>query len=100
VGRRLSSYSRSGRGLRRSRNLRQQLSAQLAEVQGTLDRPAVAAVTCGQQEGDDFLFFGLVDGFEKELGYFSLSELKSGPWTNGAADRTRPVLETPSHYAR
>jgi len=25
-------------------------------------------------DGDD-LFFGLVDGFEKELGYFSLSEL-------------------------
>jgi len=27
-------------------------------------------------DGDD-TFFGLVDGFEKELGYFSLSELKS-----------------------
>jgi len=25
----------------------------------------------------DFMFFGLVDGFEKELGYFSLSELQS-----------------------
>ena len=27
-------------------------------------------------------FFGLVDGFEKDLGYFSLAELKSvrGPW--------------------
>ena len=24
----------------------------------------------------DLLFFGLVDGFEKELGYFSLKELK------------------------
>ena len=24
----------------------------------------------------DFRFFGLVDGFEKELGYFSLNELK------------------------
>jgi hypothetical protein len=33
--------------------------------------------TCGQQEGDDFLFFGLVDGLEKELGYFCLSELQS-----------------------
>ena len=32
-------------------------------------------------DGDD-LFFGLVDGFEQELGYFSLSELQSvrGPW--------------------
>ena len=27
-------------------------------------------------DGED-IFFGLVDGFEKELGYFSLSELKS-----------------------
>ncbi len=27
-------------------------------------------------DGKD-LFFGLVDGFEKELGYFSLSELKT-----------------------
>ena len=25
----------------------------------------------------DFQFFGLVDGFEKELGYFNLSELES-----------------------
>jgi hypothetical protein len=25
----------------------------------------------------DFKFFGLVDGFEKELGYFNLSELES-----------------------
>jgi hypothetical protein len=32
-------------------------------------------------DGDD-TFFGLVQGFEKELGYFSLSELQSvrGPW--------------------
>ena len=26
---------------------------------------------------DDVLFFGLVDGFEKELGYFTLNELES-----------------------
>ena len=25
----------------------------------------------------EYIFFGLVDGFEKELGYFSLSELQS-----------------------
>ena len=31
---------------------------------------------------EDFLFFGLVEGFEKELGYFSLRELESvkGPF--------------------
>lgn len=35
-------------------------------------------------DGDD-LFFGLVDGFEKEMGYFSLSELESvvGPYGLG-----------------
>ena len=32
--------------------------------------------TEGSPEGDDFLFFGLVDGHEKELGYFSLAELQ------------------------
>lgn len=31
----------------------------------------------GQEEGDDFIFFGLVDLFEKEMGYFSLGELES-----------------------
>ena len=32
--------------------------------------------TEGSPEGDDFIFFGLVIGLEKELGYFSLSELE------------------------
>ena len=33
-------------------------------------------VTEGEQrEGGDWLFFGLVEGFEKELGYFTLSQL-------------------------
>ena len=34
-----------------------------------------------EYDGED-TFFGLVDGFEKELGYFSLSELESvkGPY--------------------
>lgn len=35
-------------------------------------------------DGED-LFFGLVDGFEKEIGYFSLSELETlhGPYGVG-----------------
>lgn len=33
--------------------------------------------TEGQQEGDDFLFFGYVVGLEREWGYFVLSELQS-----------------------
>lgn len=32
--------------------------------------------TEGSQEGEDFIFFGLVKGFETELGYFSLNELE------------------------
>ena len=34
-------------------------------------------VTEGSQEGEDFIFFGYVIGFEKEWGYFSLNELSS-----------------------
>ena len=34
-------------------------------------------ITEGNQQGDDFLMFGLVDGLEKELGYVSLRELES-----------------------
>lgn len=30
-----------------------------------------------EQEDGDWLFFGLVEGFEKEFGYFSLRELES-----------------------
>jgi len=32
-------------------------------------------ITEQSPEGEDILCFGLVDGFEKELGYFSLAEL-------------------------
>ena len=31
----------------------------------------------GSPENDNFLFFGLVNGFEREWGYFSLNELTS-----------------------
>jgi hypothetical protein len=31
----------------------------------------------GSREEEDFIFFGLVHGFEKEYGYFSLNELES-----------------------
>ena len=34
-------------------------------------------VTEGEANGDDFLFFGYVIGFEAELGTFTLSELES-----------------------
>lgn len=33
--------------------------------------------TEGQQDGEDFTFFGFVKGFEGEWGYFSLNELES-----------------------
>jgi hypothetical protein len=38
--------------------------------------------TEGEEEGDDFIFFGYVVGFEREWGYFSLNELQS---VNGPA---------------
>ena len=31
----------------------------------------------GEKVGEDYTFFGLVDGFEREYGYFMLSELES-----------------------
>lgn len=39
-------------------------------------------ITEGEPEGDDFRMFGLVEGFESELGYVVLSELESvrGPF--------------------
>lgn len=33
-----------------------------------------------RQENGDFLFYGLVDGIEKEWGYFTLKELESVRW--------------------
>lgn len=34
------------------------------------------AIEGEKQEDGDYLFFGLVDGIEKELGYFTLNQLK------------------------
>lgn len=38
-----------------------------------------------QKNGNDYEFFGIVDGFEKEYGYFTLSQLQSlrGRWGLG-----------------
>jgi hypothetical protein len=36
-----------------------------------------------RQENGDVLFFGMVQGFEKELGYFTLNELESATKMNG-----------------
>lgn len=33
-------------------------------------------VTEGEDEGDDYVFFGFVKGFEEEWGYFTLNELE------------------------
>jgi len=40
-------------------------------------------VTEGQQDDEDFIFFGLVCGFERELGYFSLNELQGARGPGG-----------------
>jgi hypothetical protein len=34
-------------------------------------------VTEGEPEGDDFVFFGFVKGFEEEWGYLTLNELQN-----------------------
>lgn len=49
--------------------------------------------TEGSPEGDDFIFFGLVIGLEKELGYFTLSELERVRGPLRPASRARPVLD-------
>ena len=36
-----------------------------------------------EQENGDWLFFGMVHGFEKEMGYFTLNELQSVKGTFG-----------------
>jgi hypothetical protein len=49
----------------------------------TPDSNWVWYATEGSQEGDDFIFFGFVIGFEKEWGYFALSELTSAQGPSG-----------------
>ena len=68
--------------------------------------------TAGSPEGDDFIFFGLVEGHEKELGYFSLKELESvrGPmglpierdlyWQPKTLAEIAPEMFTPAKPAR
>src|SRR5687767_9695790 len=52
------------------------LSDQIAYVRFfTPDSNWTWYATEGSPEGDDFIFFGYVIGFEKEWGYFALSEL-------------------------
>jgi len=47
-------------------------------------------------EGGDFEFWGMVHGFEKEIGYFRLSELEQirGPW-GLPAERDKWVIRVP-----
>jgi hypothetical protein len=40
-------------------------------------------VTEGSPEGEDFIFFGYVTGFEREWGYFTLSELTGARGPSG-----------------
>lgn len=50
----------------------------------------------GEKEDDDFVFFGMVHGFEREVGYFTLDELKSirGP-LGLPIERDRSVFNVP-----
>ena len=47
-------------------------------------------VTEGSLENQDFVFFGLVEGHERELGYFRLSELQSA---RGLDESIRSTLQ-------
>ena len=49
-----------------------------------------------RQEDGDFLFFGLVDGLEKEYGYFSLNELESVGISNPLHCIERDLYFTPT----
>lgn len=55
----------------------------------------------GEQQGNDWLFFGLVVGHESELGYFRLSELASvkGPF-GLRIERDRHFDPTPLNVIR
>ena len=46
-----------------------------------------------EHDSEEGLFFGLVDGFEREWGYFSLADLQS--INNGGLGVERAVYETP-----
>lgn len=46
--------------------------------------------TEGEEQDGDFLFFGLVIGFESELGYFTLNELKTAK-ENASGIQAMPI---------
>lgn len=52
-------------------------ATEAASVIGTPDGAEENVSLTDPRAGDYVLFFGLVDGFEEELGYFSLDELQS-----------------------
>lgn len=58
-------------------------------------------VTEGSAEGEDFIFFGYVFGFEEEWGYFALSELSTAHGPNGLPiERDLYFQPTPFSIAR
>lgn len=52
-------------------------------------------VTEGQQEANDFIFFGFVIGFESEWGYFALSELEELDIHGLKVERVQDFIPTP-----
>lgn len=52
-------------------------------------------VTEGQEEADDFIFFGFVIGFESEWGYFALSELEELDIHGLKVERVLDFIPTP-----
>lgn len=52
------------------------------------------ATECNLEENGDYIFFGLVRGFENELGYFSLNEL------SGVKGRMGLGIERDKHFGK
>ena len=52
-------------------------------------------VTEGQEEANDFIFFGYVIGFESEWGYFALSELEEVDIHGLKVERVKDFIPTP-----
>lgn len=46
-------------------------------IEGSRRKEKEAILVDGKEIYGDMIFFGLVDGFEQELGYFSLAEIES-----------------------
>lgn len=102
-------------GLRRHKLLTAELREQLPPLYSTEETPLAEKVLRikffspytnwtwyaveGSQEGDDFLFFGYVEGLENEWGDFSLNELAAATVFGGVPAVERDLYWEPCTFA-